>query len=101
MRQNNLAILIGPWIFYLLLIVLFDIEFVEFNAIVILPIVFALIFSLIFFLAGYNISQNNKKFQSFLYKKPSNSKLDEPPYIGILVVLTLIGCVLSLYFDLK
>jgi len=99
MPRNCLAILIYPWIFYLLLIVLFDIEFVEFNNIVVIPIIFAVFFSIIFFLVGHHISKKNKKFQSFLDEKPPNSKIDEPPYIGFLIVLTLVGCALSLYFD--
>ena len=49
MPQNYLAILIGPWIFYYIVFFLFDIKFVSFNGIVIIPIILAIFLSILFF----------------------------------------------------
>tara|TARA_A100000164_G_scaffold380962_1_gene430540 strand:+ start:773 stop:1315 length:543 start_codon:yes stop_codon:yes gene_type:complete len=107
MPQNYLAILIGPWIFYYIVFFIFDIKFVSFNGIVIIPIILAIFLSILFYLIGYNRSYNSKEFQYFLNENNSDTNSEnnshtnreEPPYIRLLIILALIGCVFSLYFD--
>ncbi len=100
MPRNYLPILVGPWVFYYIIYFLFDIKFVSFNGIVILPILLAVFFSIVFYLIGYKRSYKSEEFQFFLNEQNSNPSFKEPPYIKLLIVLALIGCVFSLYFDI-
>tara|TARA_A100001015_G_scaffold309570_1_gene409272 strand:- start:422 stop:1510 length:1089 start_codon:yes stop_codon:yes gene_type:complete len=97
--KGFLTILIGPWIFYLIIFFLFDVKFISFNKIVIVPILFAVILSVLFFLVGYKHSYNNVTFKTYLFKKNVKTYLEEPPYIKLLIFLALFGCIFSLYFD--
>ena len=110
MPQNYLAILIGPWIFYCIVFFLFDIKFISFNGIVIIPIILAIFFSILFYLIGYNRSYNSKEFQYFLNEDSSDTNnennsdtnSEEPPYIRLLIIsdYTIMSSLVLLNWDL-
>ena len=97
--KGFLTILIGPWIFYLIIFFLFDVKFISFNKIVIVPILFAIILSVLFFLVGYKHSYDNEIYKTYLIKKNVKTHLEDPPYIKLLIFLALYGSIFSLYFD--
>lgn len=98
--KNFLIILVGPWFFYLLILFVFQVKFISFNTIIIAPILLSLILSIIFFLFGFRNSASNIKFQNLLRNKERVREISgEPPLIKLIILLALIGCSLSLYFD--
>ena len=99
MLKNYTNILIGPWVIFSLLVIFLDIQYIEFNNIVIIPIFFAVFFSVIFFSLGFKKSNINLENKIFLNDKIDFKSSKEPPFIGLLVILALIGCISNTYLD--
>ena len=100
MPKKGFFIIVGPWILYLFIILLFNIEFEKINIIVFLPIILAIFLSMFFFFLGFKNSYNKIQYHDFISTKKNFIILAEPLYIKQLVILALIGCVFNLYFDI-
>ena len=69
MPKKGFFIIVGPWILYLFIILLFNIEFEKINIIVFLPIILAIFLSMFFFFLGFKNSYNKIQYHDFISTK--------------------------------